>query len=92
MTVGKTDLTISKVVARPRNRVASGVHIPPLIDGLCLFAERLNQVRRRRHLDLLVRHFLWNSASMTHEHVCQYLLEDFSLQLSDLQKRSLRLF
>lgn len=55
MTVGKTDLATCDLDVRPRNRVVSYVHIPPLIDGLCLFAERQNQRRVfMRPLDLLV--------------------------------------
>ena len=40
VTVGKTDLATCDLDVRPRNRVVSYVHIPPLIDGLFLFAER----------------------------------------------------
>ena len=40
-----TGLATSKDVVRPRNPIASDVHLPPLIDGLCLFAERFNNRR-----------------------------------------------
>jgi hypothetical protein len=50
VTVGKTVLAASKVVARPRNRVAPDVHIPPLIDGLsfCRTPELSRAAKRRR--------------------------------------------